>query len=48
MSLGGDGVQIGTGFSATVESSAHPNYKQKVVEAKDDGTLLAFKKIGLV
>lgn len=48
LSLGAEGVQIGTRFAATFESSAHQNYKQKVVEAKDDGTLLAFKKIGLV
>lgn len=48
LSLGAEGVQIGTRFAATVESSAHPNYKQKVVEAKDDGTILAFKKISLV
>jgi len=48
LSLGAEGVQIGTRFAATVESSAHHNYKQKVVEAKDDGTVLAFKKIGLV
>ena len=48
LSLGAEGVQIGTRFAATVESSAHDNYKKKVVEAKDDGTVLAFKKIGLV
>ena len=48
LSLGAEGVQIGTRFAATVESSAHQNYKQKIVEAKDDGTVLAFKKIGLV
>jgi enoyl-[acyl-carrier protein] reductase II len=48
LSLGAEGVQIGTRFAATVESSAHQNYKQKVVKAKDDGTILAFKKIGLV
>ena len=48
LSLGAEGVQIGTRFAATVESSAHQNYKQKVVDAKDDGTVLAFKKIGLV
>jgi len=48
LTLGAEGVQIGTRFAATVESSAHQNYKQKVVEAKDDGTVLAFKKIGLV
>ena len=48
LSLGAEGVQIGTRFAATVESSAHDNYKKKVVEANDDGTVLAFKKIGLV
>jgi len=48
LSLGAEGVQIGTRFAATVESSAHSNYKQKVVAANDDGTVLAFKKIGLV
>ena len=49
LSLGAEGVQIGTRFAATVESSAHQNYKQKVVEANDDGYgILAFKKIGLV
>jgi enoyl-[acyl-carrier protein] reductase II len=48
ISLGAEGAQIGTRFAATIESSAHQNYKQKVVEAKDDGTVLAFKKIGLV
>ncbi len=47
-SLGAEGVQIGTRFATTIESSAHQNYKQKVVESKDDGTVLAFKKIGLV
>ena len=48
LSLGAEGVQIGTRFAATIESSAHTNFKQKIVEAKDDGTILAFKKIGLV
>jgi enoyl-[acyl-carrier protein] reductase II len=48
LSLGAEGVQIGTRFAATVESSAHQIYKNKVVEAADDGTVLAFNKIGLV
>jgi enoyl-[acyl-carrier protein] reductase II len=48
LSLGAEGVQMGTRFAATVESSAHPNYKMKVVEASDSDTILAFKKIGLV
>jgi enoyl-[acyl-carrier protein] reductase II len=48
LALGAEGVQMGTRFAATIESSAHPNYKNKVVEAGDDGTVLAYKKIGLV
>jgi enoyl-[acyl-carrier protein] reductase II len=48
LSLGAEGVQIGTRFAATVESSAHQNYKKRVVEASDNDIILAFKKIGLV
>jgi len=46
--LGAEGVQIGTRFAATVESSAHMNYKMKIVEAQDNGTVIGFRKIGLV
>lgn len=45
--LGAEGVQIGTRFAVTVESSAHQNYKDKVVEAKDNDTVLILKKIGM-
>jgi len=48
LSLGADGVQIGTRFAATEESSAHPNFKRWIVEAADNDTVLALKKIGLV
>ena len=48
LSLGAEGVQIGTRFAATVESSAHENYKQEIIKAGDQDTVLAFKKIGLV
>ena len=48
LSLGADGVQIGTRFAATEESSAHPNFKRRIVEAVDSDTVLALKKIGLV
>lgn len=46
--LGAEGVQIGTRFAATIESSAHQNYKDMVVKAKDTDTTLAFRKIGLM
>ncbi len=47
LALGAEGVQIGTRFAVTQESSAHPNYKQRVVEAKDSDTVLILKKIGM-
>lgn len=46
--LGAEGVQIGTRFAATIESSAHENYKRMIVEARDNGTVIGFRKIGLV
>lgn len=46
LSLGAEGVQIGTRFAATTESSAHENYKRKIIDSKDSDTILIFKKIG--
>ncbi|HRI46631.1 MAG TPA: nitronate monooxygenase [Ignavibacteriaceae bacterium] len=46
--LGADGVQIGTLFAATEESSAHINYKNAIVNSNDVGTTTAFKQIGLI
>jgi len=43
--LGADGVQIGSRFVASLESSAHPVFKQKVLEAKDGDTALILKKV---
>lgn len=48
LALGAEGVQIGTRFAATIESSAHENYKQEILKSSDQDTVLAFKKIGLV
>ena len=48
MTLGAEGVQIGTRFAVTQESSAHENYKQRVVDAIDNDTVLILKKIGMV
>ncbi len=45
LALGADGVQVGTRFAATVESSSHVNYKQAVVNAKDGDTVLTLKKV---
>ncbi|PLW95308.1 MAG: nitronate monooxygenase [Marinilabiliales bacterium] len=45
MALGADGVQIGSRFAASVESSAHPNFLNAIVEAGDGDTLLALKQV---
>ncbi len=45
MALGAEGVQIGTRFAATVESSSHERYKQAIVEAQDSSTLLTLRKV---
>lgn len=45
MALGAEAVQIGSRFVATDESSAHQNFKQAVVDAKDGSTQLSLKKL---
>jgi enoyl-[acyl-carrier protein] reductase II len=45
MALGADGVQIGSRFVASVESSAHPNFKELVTSLPSDGTMLAMKAV---
>jgi enoyl-[acyl-carrier protein] reductase II len=43
--LGADGVQIGTRFAASVESSAHENFKNKVVTVGEGETMLTMKQL---
>lgn len=45
MILGADAVQIGSRFVASKESSAHINFKNEVVKAKDGDTLLTLKEL---
>jgi enoyl-[acyl-carrier protein] reductase II len=45
MTLGADGVQIGSRFIATLESSAHINFKNKVLAAQEGDTLLTLKEL---
>jgi enoyl-[acyl-carrier protein] reductase II len=45
MALGAEGVQIGSRFVASEESSAHINFKHAVVNAKDGDTQLSLKKL---
>ena len=48
MILGADGVQIGSRFVASEESSAHQAFKQAVVEAKEGDTTLTLKELAPV
>jgi enoyl-[acyl-carrier protein] reductase II len=45
LSLGADGVQIGSRFVASEECSAHLNFKQEVLKAKEGDTMLSLKKL---
>lgn len=45
MCLGAQGAQLGTRFVATVESSAHENFKQAIVNAGPGSTMLSMKKL---
>ncbi len=45
MALGADGVQIGTRFVCSEESSAHPAFKDKVASLKEGDTKLSMKKV---
>ncbi|MES2555693.1 MAG: nitronate monooxygenase [Bacteroidota bacterium] len=45
MNLGADGVQIGSRFVASPESSAHQNFKQVVLDAQEGDTMLTLKEL---
>ena len=45
MSLGAEGVQIGTLFALTAESSASEEFKQKCVSLSEGDTMLCLRKI---
>ena len=45
LALGADGVQIGSLFAASQESSAHENFKLAITNAKEGETQLALKKL---
>lgn len=48
MVLGADGVQVGSRFVASEESSAHQAFKQVVVDAKEGDTQLTLKELAPV
>lgn len=43
--LGAEGVQIGTRFALTEESSAHFNFKDKCLQLKEGDTMLSLKQL---
>lgn len=45
MTLGADAVQMGTRFIASEECSAHIDFKQEVVKAKEGDTMLSLKQL---
>jgi enoyl-[acyl-carrier protein] reductase II len=48
MALGADGVQIGSLFAASEESSAHPDFKNLITQLKEGDTRLSLKKLAPV
>lgn len=48
MVLGADGVQVGSRFAASVESSAHENFKQTILDTKEGDTVVTLKELAPV
>lgn len=48
MVLGADGVQMGSRFAASIESSAHDNFKESIVSSKEGDTQLTLKELAPV
>jgi enoyl-[acyl-carrier protein] reductase II len=48
MVLGADGVQMGSRFAASVESSSHDNFKQTILDVEEGGTQLTLKELAPV
>jgi enoyl-[acyl-carrier protein] reductase II len=45
LNLGADGVQIGSRFVTTLESSAHANFKNKIIQSAEGDTVLTLKEL---
>ncbi|MDI5887994.1 MULTISPECIES: NAD(P)H-dependent flavin oxidoreductase [Flavobacterium] len=48
MVLGADGVQVGSRFAASLESSAHDNFKETIINLKEGDTQLTLKELAPV
>ena len=48
MILGADGIQAGSRFAASAESSSHDNFKQSIINVKEGDTQLTLKELAPV
>ena len=48
MVLGADGVQLGSRFAASIESSAHENFKNTIINCKEGETQVTLKELAPV
>lgn len=48
MVLGADGVQVGSRFAASIESSSHDDFKQTIVDLEEGGTQVTLKELAPV
>lgn len=48
MILGADGVQVGSRFAASEESSAHANFKETILNVEEGGTQVTLKELAPV
>ena len=48
MALGADGVQVGSRFAASIESSAHENFKNTIINCKEGETQVTLKELAPV
>jgi enoyl-[acyl-carrier protein] reductase II len=48
MVLGAEGVQIGSRFVTSIESSAHKKFKETIIESKEGDTILTLKELAPV
>ncbi len=46
LALGAQGIQMGTRFVCSTECTAHPAYKQKIIEADDTDTMVTHRTTG--
>lgn len=48
MVLGADGVQVGSRFAASIESSSHENFKETILQVEEGSTQLTLKELAPV